>query len=62
MTHTVDTVGKMATLTMAGVGLSFADVESILRIASILVTMSLSVMVYVNDRKRRKERDETKVD
>jgi hypothetical protein len=52
------TVVKMALLSGSGVGISLAEIESYLRIASILTTMVLSVLVYIH--KKKKDESESK--
>ncbi len=38
----------------AGIAVSYSDVEASLRITSVLITTTLSVIVFVRDSKRRR--------
>lgn len=54
MNHHHDTVFKMAGMTAAGWTLSLADVETAIRLLSLIIPATLSVVVFVRDWKRKK--------
>lgn len=58
--NSTDTIVKMAIPTMAGLGMSFVQVESILRILALLTTTGLSLYVFFRDEKRRKKQEKEK--
>lgn len=57
MTDTFHTVPKMIIASGSGIAISAAEVETTLRILSIVVTMGLSVAVYIRDSRRKAKSD-----
>jgi hypothetical protein len=49
-----DTILAMSAMTAGGWAISLADVEVVLRIISLTVTVVLSVVVFMRDHKKRK--------
>lgn len=53
------TMLKIFTPNMISLGISLSDIEAALRIASLGVSMGLSVAAYLRARKKRKDESET---
>ncbi len=56
MSNTVDTIGKMGTATAGGIILSFSELESALRIISLGLTITFSVIVFVRNHRQYKKK------
>lgn len=53
-----DTIGKMVTVTAAGLFVSLTDIEMVFRIGSLAITTFLSIRVYLKDQQRKKNEKE----
>lgn len=54
MSKNIDTVITIAGLNVTGLAISLADIESLLRIASILISIALSIAVFTIRRNKSK--------
>lgn len=50
---TITTVGKMAIVSATGIGMSLTDVETVLRISSVIVTMGLSTLLFIKNWRKK---------
>jgi hypothetical protein len=64
MIHSTDTVGKIIGATTVGVTVSMADVEMTMRIISLSLGITLSIVAFIrNERKlNRNRKDEKELD
>lgn len=50
----MDTIGKMLSIQVAGLAVSLTDIETLLRIGSLCLTMTFTVLVYLRNAKSKK--------